>query len=92
MKIIYDANQEVYIVKLEYPDTITLFKTNDIVEVRKEFINCMTNLFNDEVNKQLTDTSLKGVCPYTDCGTGERECEGHEIDVFGSRVVLKKEN
>lgn len=53
MKIIYDTDQNVYCVKVEYPETITLINTEDIVEARTEFINRMTSMFNYAVCEKL---------------------------------------
>ena len=56
MKIIYDMNQHVYCVKVEYPETITIINTEDIVEARDEFIKSMTSMFNYAIREQLKDT------------------------------------
>lgn len=53
MKIIYDDEANVYIVKLEDYETVAYFNTNDITEVRTEFINRMTTLFNDTICKKF---------------------------------------
>ena len=55
MKVIYDNKREEYLVKLEDFENETLINTDDIVEARKYFIENMTRLFNDAVNKQLKD-------------------------------------
>lgn len=49
MKIIYDDRKEVYIIKIENTETVTMIHTNDIVEVREEFVRCITQLFNNTV-------------------------------------------
>ena len=52
MKIVYDMDQNIYCVKVEYPETITLIHTEDIVEAREEFIRRMTSMFNYAICKQ----------------------------------------
>jgi hypothetical protein len=55
MRIIYDRHQQIYGVRIEEPETVTIINTTDIVEAREEFIKCMTRLFNDAVCKKLED-------------------------------------
>jgi hypothetical protein len=55
VKIIYDNHQEIYLVKIEELETVTMIHTNDIVEAREEFVKCMTRLFNDAICEKLTD-------------------------------------
>ena len=55
MKVIYDMNQRVYCVEVEYPEIITIINTEDIVEAREEFIKNMTSLFNYTICKQLNN-------------------------------------
>ena len=52
MKIIYDSEANVYIVKVEDFETLTYVGTDDIVEAREMFIEKMTKLFNDAVSRQ----------------------------------------
>ena len=60
MEIIYDPDGELYVIKLESPETTTLINTKDVVEAREEFAKCMTRLFNDAICEKLTDYK-KGV-------------------------------
>lgn len=55
MKVIYDKQQDRYIVELEGYENITVLNTSDIVEAREIFIGHMTSLFNNAVNNQLKD-------------------------------------
>ena len=55
MKVIYEPDNELYVIKLENPETTTLINTRDIVEAREEFIKQMTRLFNDAICRQLRD-------------------------------------
>ena len=54
MKIAYDDNQEIYLVKIE--ETTIWINTNDIVKAREEFIEHITKKFNDAVCEQLKDS------------------------------------
>lgn len=45
MKIIYDINQEGYYIKLDNKESTTWVDTNNISEVREEFIDRMARLF-----------------------------------------------
>ena len=56
MKVIYDDEQEVYIVKLEDFENTTIINTDDIVEARERFIKGMTTLFNDAICDALKDS------------------------------------
>lgn len=56
MKVIYDDEQEVYIVKLEDFENTTIINTDDIVEAREHFIKGMTTLFNDAICDALKDS------------------------------------
>lgn len=53
MKIIYDNHQEAYLVKIEEIETITMFNTKDITEVREGLVKCVTTWFNNAVCDQL---------------------------------------
>ncbi len=53
MKVIYDPDGELYVIKLENSETTTLINTRDIVEAREEFVKCMTRLFNDAICEKL---------------------------------------
>lgn len=53
MKVIYDDEQEAYLVKLEECENVTLINTDDIVKAREYFIKNMTTLFNDAVSDAL---------------------------------------
>ena len=53
MQVIYDNSQEVYLVKINEPETITWINSKDIVEVRNIFIDHMTHMFNNAVCEQL---------------------------------------
>ena len=55
MKIIYEPNQEVFLVEIEYPETETWINTSDIVEVREEFVNRMAWLFDNAVREKFRD-------------------------------------
>ena len=55
MKIIYDDNQEVYLVVLNDSEMVTYINTKDIVVAREEFINRMTRFFNDAICNKLKD-------------------------------------
>ena len=55
MKVIYEPYQEMYLVLLEEPESLTWINTSDIVEARDEFIKQMTRLFNDAICKALKD-------------------------------------
>ena len=55
MKVIYEPHQEMYLVALEEPETVTWINTRDIVEAREQFIKSMTKLFNDAVCAALKD-------------------------------------
>lgn len=60
MKVIYDPDGELYVIKLENSETTTLINTRDIVEAREEFVKCMKRLFNDVICEKLTNYK-KGV-------------------------------
>ena len=53
MKIIYGEREEAYFIELSAAESVTVVSTSDIVEAREYFIEHMTRLFNDAVNKQL---------------------------------------
>ena len=55
MQVIYDGSQDVYLVKMEYPDTVVYINSNDIVEAREIFIEHMTAMFNNAVCEQLEE-------------------------------------
>ena len=55
MKVIYEPHQGLYLVKIEYPETVTWINTRDITVAREEFIKSMTELFNDAICKALKD-------------------------------------
>lgn len=57
MKVIYDSDDELYVIKLENSETTTLINTRDVVEAREEFVKCMTKLFNDTICEKLKDWS-----------------------------------
>lgn len=54
MKIVYDNYQELYLVALEEPETLTWINTKDIVEARERFLEHMTRWFNDTICKELS--------------------------------------
>ena len=56
MRIIYGEREEAYFIELSKEESVTIINTDDIVEARKYFIENMTRLFNDAVNKQLKNT------------------------------------
>lgn len=58
MKIIYDNHQGVYLVKIEELETVTCINSKDIVEVREEFIKCMTTMFNNAICEELKNKEV----------------------------------
>lgn len=54
MKVIYDSVKDAYVVVLLAEENVTCINARDIVEVRKEFIDRMTWLFNEAVIDGLT--------------------------------------
>lgn len=57
MRIIYDSDAKVFFIKLEYPETETVFCTKDIVEVKEEFLKKMENVFNNTICELLTEVT-----------------------------------
>ena len=57
MKIIYDQEREVYIVKIADTESAMVLNTQDIAEARDEFVRFMTRLFNDAICEQLKGQS-----------------------------------
>ena len=55
MKVIYDEKQEIYIVKLEDFENITMINTDDISKAKEYFIKNMTELFNHAIRDALKD-------------------------------------
>lgn len=55
MKVVYDDEKRVIIVKIENIETVTVFNTTDIVEARDCFVKCMTDMFNDAICRKLKD-------------------------------------
>ena len=55
MKIIYDNEQEMYLVTIEPTETETWINTFDIVEARKEFIERMAWMFNNAIAEKLKE-------------------------------------
>jgi len=53
MQVIYDDSKEVYLVKMNDPETTIWINSKDIVEARKIFIDHMTYMFNNAVCEQL---------------------------------------
>lgn len=53
MKVIYDKEQKMYVVELEPLEMTTIINTDDIVDAREIFVDCMKHLFNEAINKQL---------------------------------------
>lgn len=53
MKIAYEEKEELYYVTLSNEEGVTIIHTNNIVEARDYFIENMTRLFDDAVNKRL---------------------------------------
>ena len=60
MKIIYDPQQEVYCINIEYPETVTIYNTTDIVELREMFIQYLTEWFNRAICEQLKSQPERG--------------------------------
>ena len=56
MKVIYDNERKMYAVSIEPLETTTLINSNDIVEVRKEFVEKMTWLFNQAICDKLKNS------------------------------------
>lgn len=53
MKVIYDNEQQAYLVEFERFESPVFINTDDVVEARECFIKQMTFLFNNAVNEQL---------------------------------------
>lgn len=53
MQIIYDPKQEIYYIGMAQPEMVTYIRANNTTEAREEFINRMTWLFDEAVNKHL---------------------------------------
>ena len=53
MKIVYEEKEELYCVTLSNEEGVIIINTNNIVEARDYFIENMTRLFDDAVNKRL---------------------------------------
>ena len=53
MKITYGEREEAYFITLSQEESVTVINADNIVDVREYFIEHMTRLFNDAVNKQL---------------------------------------
>jgi hypothetical protein len=59
MKIVYDTKDNIYIVKVEYPETEIWISTNDIAKARSEFVERMTQVFDNAVCDKFTDDTTK---------------------------------
>lgn len=57
MKIVYDQEREVYIIKIAATESAMVFSTKDIAEARDEFVRFMTKLFNEAICEQLKGNS-----------------------------------
>lgn len=55
MKVIYEPYEGLYLVKIEYPETLTWINTRDITVAKEKFIESMTELFNDAICEALKD-------------------------------------
>ena len=55
MKVVYDKDVSAYLIKLEDCEKVTLVKTDDIAVARDCFVNNMTSLFNNAIQKQLQE-------------------------------------
>ena len=96
MKIIYETNQNVYGVRIEPSETVTILNTDDIVEAREEFISKMKWLFNEAIRKKLkynpgedsedTEASTNKTCKSEE--DHEWECCG--MSTAGSDYRCKK--
>ena len=53
MKVKYDDEKNAYIVELDCCESVIFINTDDIVEVRRIFVEQMTRLFNDALCEQL---------------------------------------
>lgn len=53
VKIGYESQQKVYLVKVEYPECETWINADSIEEVKKEFIRSMESLFEATIRAQL---------------------------------------
>lgn len=60
MKIIYDPQQEVYCINIEYPETVTTYNTTDVVELREMFIQYLTEWFNRAICERLKSQPERG--------------------------------
>ena len=94
MKIVYDAKVDTYLVKVEYPETETWIKTNDIAKAREVFIEYMTmafdnavcDKFKDDVTKYLATKETNTICKSEE--DHEYECCG--VSTAGSDYRCKK--
>jgi hypothetical protein len=59
MKIVYGEREQAYFIQLSEAESVTVVNTSDIVEERKYFIDSMTRLFNDAINKRLKNTEFE---------------------------------
>lgn len=59
MKIIYDTKENMYLVKVEYPETEIWIKTKDIAKARDEFVERMIRAFDDAVCDKFKDDITK---------------------------------
>ena len=55
MKIVYNEKDDIYHISLEYPETELCILGENIVEVRKRFVDMMTSLFDYTVKNVLKD-------------------------------------
>ena len=53
MKIGYDNQQKVYLIKIEHPEDVTWVSANTIAEAKEEFIKGMESLFEAAICEQL---------------------------------------
>jgi len=56
MKIVYDSENDIYCIKLNYPETELCIIADNIVEVRKRFIEMMTSVFDYTIKNSLEES------------------------------------
>lgn len=59
MKIVYDTKEDMYLVKVEYPETEIWINTNDIAKARSEFVGRIIRAFDDAVCDKFADDITK---------------------------------
>lgn len=94
MKIIYDTKEDMYLVKVEYPETETWINTNDITKARAVFLEYMAQAFDDTVRDKFKDDIAKHMLTKETNKTCKSE-EDHEweccgMSTVGSSYVCKK--